>query len=363
MAGLINGKFINKVSPHLQRLMDEQKRNYGEDSPGYKALYRQFVYTTKEDATDQQEENLKHYEACVDHTNGLPKGIERLYRRQLVIDLTMLCAAHCRYCLRANYEYTQLSKKDVDEIVEYVSTEPELKELLITGGDPFMVPTLLKYLISEMVLKAPNIQIMRIGTRLPIHSPDSFNTEFYQFFNAYRENVQFEIACQCNHAVELTPQTEEIFRNLKKNGVTLYAQNVFLKGINDNIEALTELYDSLRYLGFEAHYLFHSIPMKGTHHLRTSVAKGLDLTRKLTSSGVISGRAKPSFALMTYIGKVTLYEGSIIKKDEDGFLHIRTNYKVGERQKWNPTYILPENNAYIGDDGYIVARYLDGEDD
>ncbi len=361
MAGLINNKFINKVSPHLQRLMDEQKEKYGEDSPGYIALYRQFVFTPKEEE-GQQEKNLKHYEACVDHTEGLPRGIERLYRRQLVIDLTMLCAAHCRYCLRANYEYTQLSKTDVDDIVAYTAKEPELKELLVTGGDPFMVPTLLKYLISEMVQKAPNIKIIRIGTRLPIHSPDSFNTEFYSFFEAYKDNIQFEIACQCNHAVELTPATENIFKKLKKSGVTLYAQNVFLKGINDNIEALTELYDRLRYLGLEAHYLFHSIPMKGTHHLRTSVQKGLELIRQLTSSGVISGRAKPSFALMTYVGKVTLYEGSIIKKDDEGFLHIRTNYKLEDRQRWNPTYFLPEGNAYISEDGFIVAKYLDGED-
>lgn len=361
MAGLINGKFINKVSDHLQNLMDEQKRIHGVDSNEYQALYRQFVYTPAE-CLSQQETNSKHYEACVDDSSGLPTGIERLYRRQIVIDLTMLCAAHCRYCLRANYEYTQLNHTDIDAIVKYISTDPDLKEILVTGGDPFIVPALLKYLISEIAEKAKNIKIVRIGTRLPVHSPLDFDEDFPEFFKRYSGILNFEVACQINHPVELTPETKSVLKSLRENGVTLYAQNVLLKGVNDSLETLADLYDQLRYLNIEAHYLFHSIPMKGTHHLRTSVKKGLDLIRQLSSSGLISGRAKPSFSLMTYIGKVTLYEGSIIKND-NGILHIKTSYTVEDRIRWNPTYSLPDSNAYISEDGSIVALYLDGSDD
>lgn len=362
MAGLINGEFKPKVSQYLTDLIEKVKANDGEESKSYKALYNQYIYTSKE-AEEQLETNLKHYEAIVeDDGTGLPKGIERLYKRQLVIDITMVCAAHCRYCLRANYETMQLKKSDIDNIVEYCSKDTNLREVLVTGGDPFMVQSLLKYLISELAEKAKNIKIVRMGTRVPVQDPEKFNTDIYSFFKNYSSIIKFEVALQVNHPIELQPMTVDVLNNLQNSGVKIYSQNVLLKNVNDNIETLIELYDNLRYLGVEAHYLFHSIPMKGTSHLRTSVNKGLKLIQELSSTGKISGRIKPMYALMTYIGKVTLYDGTILKKDENGYLHIKTFYKVNERKNWNPTYILPEAQAYENEEGYIVAKYLDGED-
>ncbi len=362
MAGLVNGVFKEKVSPYLKKLIDKVELEHGKDSKEYLALYNQYVYSPEEDK-DQSETNLKHYEAVVKEGEGLPKGIERLYKRQLVIDITMVCAAHCRYCLRANYETSQLSESDIDKIVEYCAKDKNLKEILVTGGDPLVVPKILKYLISEISANATNIKIIRIGTRLPVQNPLGMSDSLYTFFDAYKDKINIEIAIQINHAIELQPETLDVINKLNKSGVRLYSQNVLLKNVNDDIDSLIELYDSLRYLNIEAHYLFHSIPMKGTNHLRTSVEKGLDLIKKLTTSGKISGRIKPTYALMTYIGKVILYEGTIIKKDENNYYHIKTNYTVEERREWNTTYVLPEEQAYLDNDGYIVAKYLDGEDD
>lgn len=361
MAGLINGEFKPKVSQYLLDLIESVKDSHGEDSSAYKALHNQYIYSPKE-KEDHQETNLKHYEAVVDEKQGLPKGIERLYKRQLVIDITMVCAAHCRYCLRANYETMQLKKSEIDTIVEYCSKDENLREVLVTGGDPFMVQNLLKYLIVELVSKAPNIKVIRMGTRVPVQDPERMDTDIYSFFKNYSKVVMFEVALQVNHPIELQDKTRKVIENLKDSGVRIYSQNVLLKNVNDNTETLIELYDNLRYLGIEAHYFFHSIPMKGTNHLRTSVAKGLRLIQELTCSGEISGRIKPTYALMTYIGKVILYDGSILKKDSDGYYHIQTFYKVQDRQKWNPTYTLPTDQAYEDENGYIVAKYLDGDD-
>jgi len=361
MAGLVNGEFKSKVSQHLLNVMEKVKAEKGELSKAYQALYNQYVYSPKE-VEEQQETNLKHYEAVVDDTFGLPKGLERLYKRQIVIDITMVCAAHCRYCLRANYETMQLKREDIDNIVNYCSKDLNLKEVLVTGGDPFMVQNLLKYLISELVSKSPNIKIIRIGTRIPVQDPERMNTDIYSFFKNYSQKVKFEVGLQVNHPIEIQPETIAILDNLQNANVKVYSQNVLLKGVNDDIQTLVELYDTLRYLGVEAHYLFHSIPMKGTTHLRTSVQKGLDLIQKLTTTGQISGRIKPTYALMTYIGKVILYDGTILKKDEKGYFHIKTFYTVSDRKKWNPTYELPSDQAYEDSDGYIVAKYLDGED-
>jgi len=361
MAGLLNGVFKTKISKYLLALLEKVKIEQGEESKPYKALYNQYMASPLE-SQQQKEINLKHYDATLHPGNGLPNGIERLYKRQLVIDITMVCAAHCRYCLRANYEVIQLKKNEIDDIVNYCSTDPNLYEVLVTGGDPFMVQNLLKYLIVELVDKAPNIKVIRMGTRVPVQDPEKLNTDIYSFFKNYSNVVRFEVGIQVNHSIELQKETINIIKKFQQSGVIVYSQNVLLKQVNDDLDTLIELYDSLRYLGVEAHYLFHSIPMKGTYHLRTSIKKGLNLIQRLNSSGKISGRIKPSFSLMTYVGKVTLYEGSLIKKDAEGYYHVQTYYTLQERKQWNPDYELPQEQSYIGVDGFIVAKYLDGED-
>jgi len=341
--------------------MENIKIEKGENSKAFKALFNQYVYSSDEE-TIHNEMNFKHYEAAIHGNDILPCGVERLYKRQLVIELTMVCGAHCRYCLRQNYNIKQFTKGDIEKVVDYCSKEEFLKEVLITGGDPFMVPQLLMNLISDIVKRAPNIKIIRIGSRLPIQDPDRFDEELYSFFNSYREAVMFEIGLQVNHKVELHAKSINIIGRLLKNGVRIYSQNVLLKGVNDDIESLIELYDTLRYLGIEAHYLFHAVPMIGTTRFRIPIIRALDLIRKLSSSGKISGRVKPMLSLMTDVGKVTLYEGALSEKDKEGYYHIQTCYDIKERQEWNPDYMLPES-AYEDENGMITVKYLDGSEE
>ena len=367
MAGTSTGFFKEIISPYLRELMERTKEAYGEGSKEYQALYNQYVYSPAE-SIPSKESNSKHYEAFVHNSQepeGLspaqPKGIERLYKRQLVVDLTMVCAAHCRYCLRAYYNPGSLSTEEMDAIVSWVAGEPDLRELLVTGGDPLIVPKLLKYFISEIADKAPNIKVVRMGTRLLVQAPEKFNSELYSFFSNYSKAIKFEVGLQVNHKVELTPQVLEIIGNLRKSGVTVYSQNVLLKGVNDDAESLLELYDELRYIGVESHYLFHAIPLKGTAHFRTDLRESILLAQRLTCSGQLSGRAKPMFAIMTDIGKVVMYEGSILgDKDSDGYYEIQTFYKLADRQRWNPGYQLP-STARLDKDGNIVVKYLDGD--
>jgi len=360
MAASLDGEFKEKISGYIRNQLEKVKIQYGEKSREFKALAYQYVYDEEEKA-ESNLVNTKHYESVVQDTESqeFPTGIERLYKRQLVIDITMVCAAHCRYCLRAYYDPIQITKKDIDKIVEYSGKDPYLKEYLVTGGDPLMTPVLLKYLVSETASKAPNIKIIRIGTRVPVQAPERMKDELFSFLENYKDKFQFEIGLQVNHRVELTNECIEVIQKLQKAGAKVYSQNVLLKGVNDDEESLLQLYDELRYLGVESHYLFHTIPMKGTSHLRTSVQSGLDLIQRLTCSGRISGRAKPMYALMTDIGKIVLYEGSIIEKDAEENIHLKTNYRLEDRTKWNPGYILPDS-AHVGEDGYIRVKYLDG---
>lgn len=354
-------KFKEQISPYLLDLMKKMKLEYGEESQEYKALFFQYCITYEKN-NSSKENNTKHYEASIDEQGGELQFIERLYKRQAVIDLTLVCSSHCRYCLRQNYSLRQFTFRDIPRVVEYCKNDLYLKELLITGGDPLMVPKLLMELLHSIIEEAPNIQIIRIGTRLPVQDPFKMDSKLFDFFQDNRKKIKFEIGMQVNHVVELQEETRNVIKRLQDAGVTIYSQNVLLKNVNDNVNTLIELYDTLRYLHVEAHYLFHTIPMKGTHMFRTSISRGLDLIKELTASGQISGRIKPMYALMTDVGKVILYENTIGEKDNNGYYDVYTEYTVENRKKWNPHYILPKN-ARISDTGHIIVKYLDGEGD
>jgi lysine 2,3-aminomutase len=356
------GEFSEKISPFLLKKMEEIRKSKGENSEDYRALFLQYKLQDFE-KNQTAEINERHWDAEMSVMN-LEFGFERLYSRTAVFEPTMICAAHCRYCLRANYNIFTLTEDQIVSIAKYFGTKnsSEINEVLITGGDPLIVPKKLDFLVESLIEHAPNIEIMRIATRLPIHDPERVDNSVFELFSKHRDKILFELATQINHPVDLFPETTEVYQKFRKLGITIYAQNVLIKGVNDNIETLVRLYNKLREIGIESHYLFHSVPMRGTHHYRTSVERGLQLINELNNSGRISGRAKPAFALMTDIGKITLYEGTILEKDmENNKVLIQSFYKMDERLKNNPHWKLPEN-SYVDETGYLRIWYLDGKD-
>jgi lysine 2,3-aminomutase len=195
---------------------------------------------------------------------------------------------------------------------------------------------------------------------LPVQNPFAFDDDTYDIFRRHSDRFLFELAMQINHPFELQPESVEVIDRLAHCGARLYSQNVLLKGVNDDIDILVDLYDKLRSLKVIPHYLFHAVPLRGTDGFRTSVARGLELARQLTSCGYLSGLGKPKFVIMTDIGKVAPYEGSILSK-HDGILNIRTSYRLEDRLRWNPGYQLPEA-ATVNELGTLDVRYVDGMD-
>jgi len=365
VAGTVIGQdFVEKIPPFLERKMESLRNERGENCAGYQALRLQYRKLDDEKG-GSAEANRKHYEAAMSEqqeSSGL-RGVERLYRRCVVVETTMVCAAHCRYCLRANYEIFTLSEDELVATAKFLGSEglkDEVKEVLITGGDPLIVPRKLDVLLEAINEYAPNIQTARIATRLITQDPDRINNNVFHAFRK-RPGLRLELATQINHPIEFFPEAIECFNRFNDMGVKMYSQNVLLKGVNDDFDTLVELYDLIRANNIEAHYLFHAIPLKGTHHLRPTVRKGLDLAKRLTSSGYISGRAKPMYALMTEIGKITLYEGSILEKNDDNQILVQSGYAFADRKRWNPGYQLP-STAYVDEDGMMRIWYLDGED-
>jgi lysine 2,3-aminomutase len=352
--------FKEKLSPFLKAKMDALARQEGLDSPSYLGLARQYLRDDREDLPGA-EASLKHYEAHleVDQAHGPLHGLERLYRRTMVIEPTLACAAHCRYCLRSNYPKHTLSEEQVVEVAKYCGHEDNrtVNEVLITGGDPLLIPRRLHFLVEALLEHAPNIKIFRIATRLVTQDPGKIDEQVFKVFKD-KPGVRLELATQINHPAEFFPESRELFAKFRQLGVKVYSQNVLLKGVNDDPATLAELYDLMRQNDIEPHYLFHCIPLKGIGHLRTSVDKGLTLIKDLVAGGMVSGRAKPILAAMTDIGKIVFYEGTI-RERKDGWLLLHSHYRLADRMAWNPSWRLPPN-AQVDEDGYLQVWYLDG---
>jgi lysine 2,3-aminomutase len=357
MAGLL--KVITatqkpRVHQYVQELLDRAEVLHGKESGAYQGIYNQyFRMPTKEPGAAQ---STRHYNALGD----LPEGLERLYRRVVVVDLLSACSSECVFCIRGLYNPHTLSDVEISDIIDYLARDEYLTEVLITGGDPLVAPKKLGGLISGIATGAPNIQVVRIGTRLPVQNPSTFGDDTYDIFRCHSDRFLFQIQIQINHPFELQPESIEVIERLTDCGVRLYSQNVLLKDVNDDIDTLIDLYDRLESLKVIPHYLFHAVPIVGTDEFRTSVARGLELARQLTASGYLSGLSKPMFTLMTAVGKVTLYEGSILS-NRDGILTIRTSYRLEDRLRWNPGYQLPES-ATVNELGTLDVQYVDGVD-
>jgi lysine 2,3-aminomutase len=202
----------------------------------------------------------------------------------------------------------------------------------------------------------PFLETVRIASRLPIHQPDWINDNLLSILSM-NYSFRVEVATQINHSVELFPEVRAVYLELRKHVSAIYNQTVLLDGVNNSITELLELFDNLRSLGIENHYLFHCVPIGGLDWLRTSLDETIELANCISSSGLISGRTKPQVAVMTDIGKITLYEGSIISRKENLVL-LRSNYSLADRLAWNPSWKLP-TTALVDKDGKLSVWYID----
>lgn len=350
-------EFPQRMTRFLQSRLQELMEKYGEDSPQYLALARQYVYNELEDKPTE-EHNNKHYEAGVMVDGG--KNVERLYQRHCCMEIAFNCLSNCRYCLRSNYDRFTLTEEQMDANVGYLR-DIRAEEVLLTGGDPFLNFRRLRILTDKIVDGVPTMKIIRIATRVFTQEPSVLSDDLLTFLKKLKERVRVEVATQINSHIELDCKDVEVaIKKVIDLGIPVYSQNVFLKGVNDTPEQLIELYHSMRVLGVEPHYLFHCIPMRGIHHMRTSVDRMIYCYEQLVNSGHVTGRSKPVLAIMSQIGKITLTPFNY-KKEKPGYVLLRSSYKYEDRTKYNPNWTIPED-AFVDENGYLWINYLDGED-
>ncbi|HEY3147832.1 MAG TPA: radical SAM protein, partial [Dongiaceae bacterium] len=159
--------------------MGELEQLHGMGSREWRAIALQYVKNPVEAAISPQERR-RHYESEITlQFRGKPlAGVERLYRRTVLLEPTTVCAAHCRWCLRGQYPVKTLREDEIVTAARYFGQAEEcaeVDEVLITGGDPLMAPKLLRSAFEALQTHAPNIRTIRIGTRVPFQDPDRIN--------------------------------------------------------------------------------------------------------------------------------------------------------------------------------------------
>jgi lysine 2,3-aminomutase len=366
MAGTKNfGDFKEIISPFLRNKINSLKSIYGESSKEYNSIASQYFKSDLE-VLITKDQRLRHYQSEVNiyFENKPLIGVERLYKKTILIEPTTVCAAHCRWCLRAEYPIKTMKEEEIELATRYIGSDDinkDVDEVLITGGDPLMSLPLLRYTLDKISQNCKNIKIIRIGSRVPFQSPEKINDKMLEMFSNFK-NFRFELGINVNHPLEFWDESVESLRKLKSINFKIYNQNPLLKSVNDDYQTLKNLYSLLREHDIESHYLFHAIPLRGSNHHRTSLKKGYDLVGKISSSGEFSGRSKPKYSVLSDIGKIVIYQDTIIDRNEtNNTLLLRSGYKIEDRIKWNPSWKKPDS-AEVDKNGYILTWYQDGRD-
>ncbi len=368
MAGTkIKDQFKELISPFLKGKINEALKKHGDNSKEFFALKSMYVNSSLEKKIEKVFEKPRHYQSGISgfYDNKPLVGLERLYKKTILLEPTTVCAAHCRWCLRGQYPVDTMSKDNITNASKYIGSDERkenVDEVLITGGDPLMSLPLLDFTLNELKKFSKNIKIIRVASRVPFQDPMRINDKMLEVFSSYK-NFRFELGTHVNHPIEFWKESIESIKKLQSIGFRVYNQNPLLKGVNDDYKTLSELFSLIREYDIENHYLFHAIPLRGMSHHRTSLKKGLDLINLLSSSGEFSGRAKPKYSVLSDIGKIVIYQDTIIKKNPlNNQLLLKSGFKIDDRLKWNTSWKKPES-AEVDKDGFMNVWYLDGNDE
>jgi lysine 2,3-aminomutase len=232
------------------------------------------------------------------------KNVIRVYPDRIAFCVNNECALYCRFCLRKRMvgepEWT-MKKRELATALDWIRATPEIRDVLLTGGDPLVYSDArLEWLLSEL-RAIPHVEIIRLGTRLPVTLPFRVTDELCSMLARYHPlwlNTHF------NHPKELTPEAAEAVDKLTRAGIPVGNQSVLLRGINDTPEVMKQLCEGLVQMRVRPYYCYQAQLLDGTAHFRVPMERGIELFKQLR--GRTSGFAIPQYVLDTPHGKVPL---------------------------------------------------------
>jgi len=225
------------------------------------------------------------------------EGVVHRYPDRVLLKIVSVCPVYCRFCFRREMVGPEkdgnLTPAEIEAALAYVRAHPEIWEVILTGGDPFMLSARRAAALTRELEAIPHVKVIRWHTRMPVADPARVSDEFVAAIRSSKKAVY--IAVHCNHASELSSSARAALARLADAGLALLSQTVLLKGVNNDIDTLADLMRSLVEARVRPYYLHHPDLALGTSHFRLSVAEGQGLVRELRDR--ISGLSQPHYVI------------------------------------------------------------------
>lgn len=357
--------FINpKDKPDLQKVMDQFPVRLSDhvirQSLVSEGVAKQYLPFTGE---------LDSSGRSITFDGHLKKGVlEQMYRNRVIFLLDMACPVYCRFCFRKHKSTRKEktpSEADILAAADHVRVHTDIREILVTGGEPLMNKPNLEAALNAL-MTIDHVEIIRIATRSVAYYPELFlknDKALIQYlidkngqFGRYGKRI--EVGVHFVHPDEVSVQSLEIMSLLIQKGIQVYVQTPFLKGLNTDGETLGRLFTLLRRAGVKIYYIFTPCsPIHGTKEYWTPISKALEARTYLREN--VSDRCIPKLCTATPLGKIEWHtSGFAVEKDADDntFTWIRTPYTHSYFKGFIPdTGHMPDMR--VNQEGTLDARF------
>ncbi len=312
------------ITPHFLSLLDKDNS----ECP----LRRQVVPSLEEFRTSVNDLN----DPCGEEKDLIVPGLVHRYPDRVLILITDICAVYCRFCTRKRLvgkKGKTLTKEDLEKIYEYLKQNKKVRDVLISGGDPLLLSDERLDEVLKNLRQIEHIEILRIGTRLPVTLPQRINEQLCQLLKKYHPlyiNIHF------NHPKEISVETKSACQLLAEHGIPLGSQTVLLKGVNDTPKIMMRLMHELLKIRVRPYYIYQCDLAPGTEHFRTSISTGVRIIESLR--GYTSGLACPTYVIDAPGGggKVPISPEYVISRSRKGMIF--RNYQ-------GRVFVYPEKNG------------------
>ena len=308
------------ISPYYASMMSKDDKN---------CPFRQQAIASEQELLFETGNNA---DPLCEEANSPTKCIVHRYPDRVLFLVTNKCFTYCRHCTRKRIlvggEFC--SNSNIEEGLDYISKHSEIRDVVVSGGDPLTLnDSSLEYIISQL-RKIEHVEIIRIGTRTPVVMPMRITDELVNMLKKYKPiwvNTHF------NHPKEITPQSCKALSLFIDNGIPVGNQSVLLKNINDDVEVMKKLIHLLVFNRVRPYYLYQCDISQGIGHFRTSVQTGINIIEELI--GHTTGFAIPQYVidLPNGGGKVPISPNYVITNDKDSIMLRNYEKKVYEYHK------------------------------
>lgn len=257
-------------------------------------------------------EELEHYMDLtpdpLDEEGGIPLGGPRTiihrYPDRVLLFASNECAMYCRFCTRKRKvgdDRKNPSTEELNKAIEYIGAHEDIRDVLISGGDPLLIPTRKLDEVLGKLRRIPHLDVIRIGTRVACVWPQKIieDKEFVDMLRAHRpgslKEPQLYINTHFNHPNEITNESYQAVKIIRDLGIPMGNQSVLLRGVNDETDIMRELVHGLGKMGVKPYYLYYADLVEGTGHFRTEVYKGKEICRDLCGS--TTGFLRPTYVV------------------------------------------------------------------